>query len=85
MDTNQLMKQLFHHQFGEMPLVVCAHSTYFRKSGLLVLLTSNWTQQIHRSVRIYISGLRRGDVCSPHFHGDTFEPLVEAILNSRKK
>ncbi len=25
------------------------------------------------------------DVCSPHFHGDTFEPLVEAILNSRKK
>jgi len=23
------------------------------------------------------------DVCSPHFHGDTFEPLVEAILNAQ--
>ena len=24
------------------------------------------------------------DVCSPHFHGDTFEPLVEAILKAQK-
>jgi hydroxymethylpyrimidine pyrophosphatase-like HAD family hydrolase len=24
------------------------------------------------------------DVRSPHMHGDTFEPLVDAILNSRK-
>jgi len=24
------------------------------------------------------------DVCSPHFHGDTFEPLVEAILQAQK-
>ena len=24
------------------------------------------------------------DVCSPHFHGDTFGPLVEAILQVQK-
>jgi len=25
------------------------------------------------------------DLCSPHYHGETFEPLVEAILNAQKE
>ena len=25
------------------------------------------------------------DLCSPHYHGDTFEPLVEAILKAQKE
>jgi hypothetical protein len=30
------------------------------------------------------SVLQAADVCSPHPHGDTFAPLVEAILQARQ-
>ena len=33
--------------------------------------------------RAFDSVMQAADVCSPHLHGDTFEPLVEAIIQAR--
>ena len=40
----------------------------------------------HWSVAVkgaFESVLQAADVCSPHYHGDTFEPLVEAIIEAK--
>lgn len=44
--------------------------------------TARWSVAVKGA---FDSVLAAADVCSPHYHGDTFEPLVEAILDAKRR